>query len=74
LILTTPAGRIFAETLDDDMEEEMELLERQQKILAKIVCTPGIKTYEEGEEKMCVEDSNKLAWPINSPPPFYVRV
>jgi hypothetical protein len=45
LILSTPVGRPHAESFDEAMGETVETLGRKQKILAKIVCTPGKKTY-----------------------------
>ena len=45
LILTEPTGRAYAVTYDEDMDEVVEILERKQKILAKIICVPGTKTY-----------------------------
>jgi hypothetical protein len=30
---------------EDAMDEEVEVIEQEQKILAKILCTPGVKTY-----------------------------
>jgi hypothetical protein len=40
LVLTT-LGRLYAESFDEDMDEVVEVLERKQKILAKIICVPG---------------------------------
>jgi hypothetical protein len=45
LILSTPVGRPHAESFDEAMGETVEVLERKQKILAKIICTPGKKTF-----------------------------
>ena len=45
LVLANPVGRVDAQSFDDLMDEEVETLERKQKILAKIICVPGTKTY-----------------------------
>ena len=44
-ILQETSGRAGAEDPDDDMVEVVETLEREQKILAKIVCVPGKTTF-----------------------------
>jgi DNA polymerase III alpha subunit (gram-positive type) len=38
-------GKSYATEYDEDLDEVMGTLERKQKILAKIICVPGKKTY-----------------------------
>jgi hypothetical protein len=45
LMLPLPNGNLNAQSHDDDFDEVMETVERKQKILAKIICVPGEKTY-----------------------------
>ena len=45
LILASPTGPTDATTFEDAMEEEVEMIEQEQKILAKIICAPGVKTF-----------------------------
>jgi hypothetical protein len=40
-----PNGKLYETDFDADMDEEMGTLARKQKILAKIMCVPGKKTY-----------------------------
>jgi hypothetical protein len=41
LFLAAPEGSNYAVSFDDAMDEEVEILERKQKILGKIICIPG---------------------------------
>ena len=41
MILPNPQGQLYAVAEDKDMGEVVEVLERRQKILATIICTPG---------------------------------
>ena len=41
LVLATPAGRTEATSFENAVDEEVEVFEREQKIIAKIICTPG---------------------------------
>ena len=45
LVLATPADCTDATSFEDATDEEVEVFEREQKILAKIICTPGVKTF-----------------------------
>jgi hypothetical protein len=45
LLLPNPARNLYATALDNDLDMVMETIERKQKIIAKIVCVPGEKTY-----------------------------
>ena len=44
LILASPTGRTDATRFTDAMDEEVEILEHEQMISAKIICTAGVKT------------------------------
>jgi hypothetical protein len=45
LLLPEPVGNLYATAYDAELDEVMETIERKQKILAKIMCVPGEKTY-----------------------------
>ena len=49
LVLAPPAGRTDATSFQDAMDEEVEVIEQEQKILAKIICTPGVPSVENQE-------------------------
>ena len=45
LILASPVGHTDATSFKDTMDEEVDIMEQEQKILATIICTPGVKTF-----------------------------
>jgi hypothetical protein len=45
LVLDNPSGPKDSTSFEDAMEEEVEIIEQEQKILAKIICVPGAKTF-----------------------------
>ena len=45
LILASPAGRTDATSFEDTMDKEVEVIEQEQKLLARIICTPHVKTF-----------------------------
>jgi hypothetical protein len=45
LVLSTPASRVETVSFEDAMDETTEGLEQKQKILSKIICIPGEKTF-----------------------------
>jgi hypothetical protein len=45
LLLPNPASNLYATAHDDVLDKVMETIKRTQKILAKIICIPGAKTY-----------------------------
>jgi hypothetical protein len=44
-LMPLPNGNLYAQQYVEDMNEVTEVLPRKQKILAKIICVPGKKTY-----------------------------
>jgi hypothetical protein len=45
LLLPIPNRKLYATEYVEEIDEVMESIERKQKILAKIICVPGEKTY-----------------------------
>jgi hypothetical protein len=45
LLLPIPNGKLYTTQYDEGIDEVMETMEQKQKILAKIICVPGEKTY-----------------------------
>jgi hypothetical protein len=45
LLLPNPASNLYATAHDDVLDKVMETIKQKQKILAKIICVPGAKTY-----------------------------
>lgn len=45
LLLPNPARNLYVTARDDDLDEVMETIEQKHKILAKIICVPGKKTF-----------------------------
>jgi hypothetical protein len=43
--LPIPDGKAYANEYDEELDKAMGILERKQKILAKIICVPSEKTY-----------------------------
>jgi hypothetical protein len=41
LMLPIPNGKLYVTEYDGDVDKIMEVIERKQKILAKIICVPG---------------------------------